>query len=415
MPHAVLQNIPARPSENAPSLCVIDFMWLLFRFSGTTGTHLARFFLRQAFEAFDGGIARVAVLTDDPEKVPMQKCDEQSRRRAKRQKAEKTQSQEVLKITDVECPLDFISAMMNKEFRGRVMAFLHRSVGEALRTRKYAALAERIVIDRFGAADTKLVACFCIGAYPPQTWEWVKATGCTEISSPTIAATHGEADMAAVDVIRHFLKTDSASGRDTGGVVVRTIDSDSIPILLLLSSRISADVFLMLWLPACGKRSSSGRSSTYDDTILDNSAVTSIARRVGGAAFVPALDKNTRKRTCLETSVIWNYENKTLVRLNGLCDADNALRLVIMCVIMGTDFNAKLISGLGVAKIFEALSHVNVAQLKQCFRSSERLRSVCRSLSGKRSSKEVNTEEFEKASWVLRYWSDTDVSTTAAS
>ncbi|KAK3254441.1 hypothetical protein CYMTET_36342, partial [Cymbomonas tetramitiformis] len=96
MPHAVLQNIPARPSENAPSLCVIDFMWLLFRFSGTTGTHLARFFLRQAFEAFDGGIARVAVLTDDPEKVPMQKCDEQSRRRAKRQKAEKTQSQEVL-------------------------------------------------------------------------------------------------------------------------------------------------------------------------------------------------------------------------------------------------------------------------------------------------------------------------------
>ncbi|KAK3246090.1 hypothetical protein CYMTET_44311 [Cymbomonas tetramitiformis] len=408
MQHAVLHSIPAPPDKKAPTLCVVDFMWLLFRFSGSTGVHLTRFILRQAFEAFDGGIPRVAVLTDDPEKVPVQKHEEQKRRRVKRQKTEATRSPELLELADDKCPAEFVSAMMNTCFRNRVMAYLARTVPETLRTRKYSALAAQIVSDRFNDGDTELVACFCIGSHPPQTWAWNKSTGWRERMSPTIAATHGEADMAAVDVIRYFLKTDNDTGRDTGGVVVRTIDSDSIPILLMLLRDVTSDVPIMLWLPACGKKSKSGLACTYDDTDQDNPSVVSIARRVGGTAFVPAASANVRKRAQSEASSIWNYENKTLIRLNGLCDADNAVRLVVVCVIMGTDFNAKLIPGVGIAKIVSALSCVDIQQLKACFQCGDRLRSICSTVLKKPSAKKTDSEEFEKASWVLRYWSSTD-------
>lgn len=402
--HALLHDLPQGDSPGAPSLCVIDFMWLLFRFSGATGLDLIHFYLRQLFEVYDAGILRAAILTDDARRVPEQKRAEQLRRRKKRAAScDEDPPSDCLTISDELLPYDFTRALMSNHFRERMMAYLARGVDRMLRSALYDNLAKRLLARRNFPAGTKLVACLILGSDPCQTWTWEDGQGWNSANVPIVQPYHGEADLATIDVIRFFVRLDADRGRRTDGVVVRTIDSDSIPILLLLRSRLSSSIPLYLWLPACGAHASSGRPSTYTDAPGAESSIVSIARSVVSSTgvFVPA--RTTKKVGA--RSKLWTYENRTLLRIDSMYDDDDIVRFAVLCVIMGTDFNAKLVPRASANAIHEALSRRNIQFVRKCFHSAERLATVCNTISGSDAVAKVPMKEFVNASWTLRYWS----------
>ncbi|KAK3288658.1 hypothetical protein CYMTET_3876 [Cymbomonas tetramitiformis] len=400
--HALLDELPQGTSPLSPTLCVVDFMWLLFRFSGSTGFDLLHFYLRQLFEVYDAGIFRVAILTDDALRVPEQKRAEQNRRRKKRPRPDGAAAID-LAIDDDALPSDFTAALMVDGFRDRMMLYLAEGVRKLLKSPRYDDLAKRLVVRRRLPADTRLIACLNIGSCPCQTWTWRDGRGwnCSEVT--IVSPYHGEADLATIDVIRFFLRVDEERGRATNGVVVRTIDSDSIPILLLLRRRMSSSVPLYLWLPACGAGAASGRRSTYVDTPSTEPSVVAIAKRVvpSGGVFVPA----ARVATGSVASRLWNYENRVLFRIDAMYNDEDSLRFAVLCVIMGTDFNAKLVPRASAATISKALSRRDVASVRNCFESAKQLASVCNALSGIDVTTKVPMKEFVNASWTLRYWS----------
>eukprot|EP00854_Cymbomonas_tetramitiformis_P033725 gene33725-43426_t len=329
--HALLDELPQGSSPGSPSLCVVDFMWLLFRFSGATGLDLLRFYLRQIFEAYDAGIFRVAVLTDDALRVPEQKRAEQLRRRKKRPRASSATAA-AMPISDHDLPSDFTAALMINEFRDRMMSYLAKGVERLLKGSRYDDLAKRVIARRRFPTNTKLVACLNIGSFPCQTWTWRNGQGwkCSKVS--IVLPYHGEADLATVDVIRFFVRLDEERGRPTTGVVVRTIDSDSIPILLLLRSQLASSISLYLWLPVCGAGAASGRRSTYTDTCTASPSVVAIANELipPGGTFLPArsVGKDATR------SNLWNYENKLLFRVDTMYNDEDLARFVVLCVIM---------------------------------------------------------------------------------
>ncbi|KAK3290082.1 hypothetical protein CYMTET_2550 [Cymbomonas tetramitiformis] len=121
---------PAR----CPAVCVIDLMWLLFRFRGRTGLELVRFVLRQARDFYYAGGAHIALLTDNPRATPSQKHAEQKRRSAAARKrardddgdgddgAEIEAAMMSLALDDTVAPTDMPRAFADRTFRADLMS-----------------------------------------------------------------------------------------------------------------------------------------------------------------------------------------------------------------------------------------------------------------------------------------------------
>ncbi|KAK3255209.1 hypothetical protein CYMTET_35682 [Cymbomonas tetramitiformis] len=395
-PSAVVDDSVSHEELERASLCVIDFMWLMFRFRGVSGKQLVFFFLRQALEAFESGAHRAAVITDDPRKVPTQKMKEQAKRSSTKRKAIADIAVEDLRIDDDHVPNDFVAAVAHRDFRARLMCYLETRVFDALESAEFRELTRR-AIDRREPRDRNVVLCLRVGTGRTTLLKWSDTEGWViRDGSPELG--QGEADMAAVEVIRHFAKEDASLGIPTGNVFVRTIDSDSIPILSMLHLRLP-DVRLFLWLPACGVHARS------ENGARDRVSIASIARRVGVLRESP----HVSKRPVVGP---WGREKRLLICINEMhANYESVLRFVLLCVIMGTDFNVKLVRRVGLIDLQAKVGNVSANSVSACFDEVDAFKRVCHCITEKTKSKIsasglVDDEEFSRAWWVLRYWSE---------
>ncbi|KAK3283118.1 hypothetical protein CYMTET_9165 [Cymbomonas tetramitiformis] len=386
-----------------PAVCVIDLMWLLFRFRGRTGLELVRFVLRQARDFYYAGGAHIALLTDNPRATPPQKHAEQKRRSAAARKrardddgdgddgAEIEAAMMSLALDDTVAPTDMPRAFADRTFRADLMRYLHRAVADAViewfRPPAGHSANEYTLITRFGEHGT---TCYTWNGLRDRKWTTTTPTDGSSLARLRANLdddVHGEADVAALHVVDFASSStprreEAFRGARETGVIIRTVDSDSIPILLLHRERAGASSApLHLWLVAGGSRSS---------------------------AAVPSNDPEANK-------LIWANESRRIVDIDALHDSVAAAGFTgtafcAFCVIMGTDFNRKLIcnaayktlrphlvSWLRTVDNREEASEWNAASIR---RHCQRLRDMV----GKRAALAATAEDFERAAWSLLYW-----------
>ncbi|KAK3280676.1 hypothetical protein CYMTET_11496 [Cymbomonas tetramitiformis] len=193
-----------------------------------------------AYEA--GCTCFVALGVDDPSMPEEKRAEQQQRdRRTKTTSANDPDRY----LSHDHAPSNWCDALSDRGFKQQVLRYLHDELKppEAVRDRH----VRVTLITRFGSCGARV---FCRAA---------EDDACHSDDSTDAArvTNDGEADLAAARSIEWLAST--ASHRT---FVVRTIDSDSLPILLAAQARLQAyDVTIYLWLPACERKVRSPRST----------------------------------------------------------------------------------------------------------------------------------------------------------
>lgn len=383
-----------------PEVCVVDIMWLLYRVvPGSGGRDLVDFVTSQAESAFRAGSEWAILLTDNERAVPEFKAEEQRRRTLQHNKRRRANDDENSSIdfpppilTENSGPGNWASALANRGFKYAALSYLrdHARAPEIPSSRLGLAANGRRqkLLLRYGDGDV-IVFVRC-----EKTGEWRRRDDATIFHD--LNGRYGEADVACVRAVQLVAKDRSSSeATPISSLVIRTIDSDSIPIMLMLQERLP-EVVMFLWMPTCGK--------VNDEMVCESLPTTTHDRMVSAAEGVPHFDR------------LWCYEKKRVLcvtRLRRMIGSmDDVRKFCLSCIIMGTDFNEKLVRNAGYEAIKNAISSTAIPSVED-FVTPKHLRAYCQNVVRKTVTKNSkhrvcaseSLDDYVRAKWVLRYWS----------
>ncbi|KAK3251480.1 hypothetical protein CYMTET_39198 [Cymbomonas tetramitiformis] len=177
--HDALTALPA------PKVCVLDYMWLLYRFKGGSGRELVRFVQSQIRSAYKAGCVCFVALGDNDARVPEEKRAEQ-RRRDKRSAIIDGANRF---LTHDHAPANWCEALSDRTFKQAVLLYLHHNVEPP--SDMLSNVSGARLITRFASCGARLFCCAPNG----EGWKEDTITDLGEV------VRDGEADLAAARCI----------------------------------------------------------------------------------------------------------------------------------------------------------------------------------------------------------------------
>ncbi|KAK3247132.1 hypothetical protein CYMTET_43358 [Cymbomonas tetramitiformis] len=380
----------ALTASAAPEVCVLDYMWLLYRFRGGSGRELVRFVQSQIRSAYKAGCVCFVALGDNDARVPEEKRAEQRRRDRRSAKIEDADRF----LTHDHAPANWCEALSDRTFKQAVLLYLHHNVEPPSDAIPYVPGAR--LITRFASCGARLFRCVPKG----EGWEEDATTDLEEV------VRDGEADLAAARCIEWLAAT-----QPYDSFVVRTIDSDSIPILLAAQGRLlRRGVNIYLWLPACERtvRANSGPLCVrFLFADLQRVTSTLFAQPVG-EEVLRGVSTDSVHACAFEVpsdgfAGLWWEESRRILDMRCMLNAfdrpSGPWEFCLLCVMMGTDFNEKLNRGMGLkdikSRIARAISTADpVRDYAKFFRVA----------ASRFARPEVLPKQQTQVEWVLNYW-----------
>ncbi|KAK3288315.1 hypothetical protein CYMTET_4205 [Cymbomonas tetramitiformis] len=219
----------ALTASAAPEVCVLDYMWLLYRFKGGSGRELVRFVQSQIRSAYKAGCVCFVALGDNDARVPEEKRAEQRRRDRRSAKIEDADRF----LTHDHAPANWCEALSDRTFKQAVLLYLHHNVeppSDAIPDVSGARL-----ITRFASCGARLFCCVPKG----EGWEEDATTDLEEV------VRDGEADLAAARCIEWLAATQPYdSFVPVGEEVLRGVSTDSVH---ACAFEVPSDGFAGLW------------------------------------------------------------------------------------------------------------------------------------------------------------------------
>jgi len=345
---SVNNEIPTEPCE----VLVCDLMWLLFKFcpqEDSTAEDLVNFIWNPIERFFIKGGSTYVCIFDMPQYVPVAKAEEHKKRYGSRSSEPMVSTQ----CSDTELPAPWHSALADRKTRAEIIHYVTEGLSRRFASRSYHFSDHTIFISGVG-----------------ETVKKIGVEGYVDCPEHVPATFIGEGDIAVAYWVQQF--HDSA-------VIVRVLDTDQIPILMIRAHIANRTAPLFIWLVTPRKQDEiplHGYSSLPQEghTLVNVLSLNAEIREVG---------------TRIEEFVYW-----------------------IIC--QKTDFVDKVVQNLGVAPTMKALANNRTNAIlvtasgakcdaKRVVQSFERaaLQSK-RKRAGVRDTGEV---EFRRAWWTLLYWS----------